>query len=107
MGRVTKFLQETIKGFNVFSSPVNLRYDLDPDYNTFAGGCVSVGLIVLLMTVFYSAWISLLNKQTIYSSTQTLREFDPLKIDVNTDDFMFAIGVNGFNLSDTSSTQYF
>lgn len=62
-----------IKSCNVFTSPVNLRYKLDPDYNTFAGGIVSIALIILLMSVFFNAWMELLNKEAISSSTEIVR----------------------------------
>lgn len=36
-----------------------------------------------------------------------MREFDPGYMSVNSDDFMFAIGVTGLNLSDSSQKKYF
>ena len=62
MAKVFGFFYEAIKSCNVFTSPVNLRYKLDPDYNTVAGGVVSIALIILLMSVFFNAWMELLNK---------------------------------------------
>lgn len=77
MSKVFDYFSQAIKSCNVFTSPVNLRYKLDPDYNTVAGGIVSVALIVLLMSVFFNAWMELLNKEAISSSTEIVREFDP------------------------------
>ncbi len=62
MGKVFDFFGEVIKSCNVFTAPVNLRYKLDPDYNTFTGGVVSIGLMILLVSVFFNAWLQLLNK---------------------------------------------
>ena len=62
MAKVFGFFYEAFKSCNVFTSPVNLRYKLDPDYNTVAGGVVSIALIILLMSVFFNAWMELLNK---------------------------------------------
>lgn len=64
-----------IKSCNVFTAPVNLRYKLDPDYNTVTGGLVSIGLIILLVSVFYNAWMQVLNKEAISSSREVIREF--------------------------------
>jgi hypothetical protein len=91
----------------VFTSPVNLRYKLDPDYNTSAGGFVSIILILLLMSVFFNSWMALLNKTDISSTTEVIREFDPSYMNFNTNDFMFAIGVNGLNLTENSFQKYF
>ncbi len=57
MRKVLDFFEDAIKTCNVFTSPVNLRYQLDPDYNTFTGGVVSIALIILLVSVFFSAWL--------------------------------------------------
>lgn len=73
MSRVLELFQDAIKSCNVFTSPVNLRYKLDPDYNTVAGGLVSVALIILLMSVFFNAWMELLNKEAISSSSEVIR----------------------------------
>ena len=62
MSKVFDFFQDVIKSCNVFTSPVNLRYKLDPDYNTFAGGFVSIILVILLASVFFNAWFTLLSK---------------------------------------------
>ena len=73
MTQVYDFFQQAIKSCNVFTSPVNLRYKLDPDYNTFAGGVVSIILILLLVSVFFNSWMALLNKKDISSSTEVIR----------------------------------
>ncbi len=65
MLKVFDFFQDIIKSCNVFTSPVNQRYKLEPDYNTFAGGVISIGLIILLMSIFSSSWMSLLNKNDV------------------------------------------
>ncbi len=62
MSKVFEFFQDILKSCNVFTSPVNLRYKLDPDYNTVAGGVFSIALIILLMSVFFNAWLQLLNR---------------------------------------------
>jgi hypothetical protein len=62
MSQVFEFFQDVVKSCNVFTSPVNLRYKLDPDYNTVAGGFVSIILVILLVSVFFNAWITLLSK---------------------------------------------
>jgi divalent metal cation (Fe/Co/Zn/Cd) transporter len=80
---------------------------LDPDYNTFAGGFVSIILIFLLMSVFFNSWMALLNKTDISSTTEVIREFDPSYMNFNTNDLMFAIGVNGINFTDNSFQKYF
>lgn len=69
MPKVFDFFQDAIKSCNVFTSPVNLRYKLDPDYNTFAGGIVSIILVILLISVFFNAWMDLLSKSDIASNT--------------------------------------
>ena len=107
MFKIFDFFQDTIKSCNVFTSPVNLRYKLDPDYNTSAGGFVSIILILLLMSVFFNSWMALLNKTDISSTTEVIREFDPSYMNFSTNDFMFAIGVMGINLTDNSFQKYF
>ena len=107
MTQLFKFFQQAIKSCNVFTSPVYLRYKLDPDYNTFAGGVVSIILILLLVSVFFNSWMALLNKTDISSSTEVIREMDPSYIKVNSDDFMFTIGVIGMNLTDRTQKKYF
>lgn len=59
------------------------------------------------MSVFFNAWMELLNKEAISSSTEIVRQFDPGYMEVNSDDFMFAIGVTGLNMSDTTQRKYF
>ena len=77
MSKVLGFFEEVIKSCNVFTAPVNLRYKQDPDYNTVTGGFTSIGLIILLVSVFYNAWMELLNKEAISSTREVIREFDP------------------------------
>jgi hypothetical protein len=73
MFKVFEFFQDALKSCNVFTSPVNLRYKLDPDYNTSAGGAVSIVLILLLMSVFFNSWMALLNKKDIGSSIEVIK----------------------------------
>lgn len=103
MRSLSELFKDAFKECNVFSASVSLRYDLDPDYNTFTGAFVTVGLMVLLVSVFYSQWIALLNRQAISSTTQVIREFDPVYMNENSDNFMFALGIEGLNLSDSTS----
>jgi len=107
MRKIVSFFEEVIKSCNVFTAPVNLRYKLDPNYNTLTGGFFSIGLIILLVSVFYNAWLELLNKEAISSTSEIIREFEPEYMNVNSDDFMFTVGINGLNLSDTTQKQYF
>lgn len=102
MSTFTEFFQGVIKSCNVFTSPVNFRYKLEPDYSTFAGGLISIILVLLLMSIFFNSWMSLLNKEDISSATEIIREFDPTRLETNSNQFMFAIGVNGINLADNS-----
>jgi hypothetical protein len=48
---------EVVKKLNVFKTPVCLRYDLDPDYDTFAGGCITITLFTFFFVVFFNTWV--------------------------------------------------
>jgi hypothetical protein len=57
---------------------------MEPVYNTLTGGLISIGLIVLLIGVFFTSWIELLNKESIFAVTEKIKEFDPDLLRVNT-----------------------
>lgn len=69
MGKFLNSVSDKIKSFNVFSSPVNLRHGLDPEYNTTAGGIITIGLLILLSVLFYGQWASLVHKDQIKTTT--------------------------------------
>jgi hypothetical protein len=69
MKKFLNSLNDKAKSFNVFSSPVNLRHELDPEYNTTAGGYITIGLFILLSVLFYSQWLSLIHKDQIKTTT--------------------------------------
>ena len=73
MNKAKEFCTDFFKAFDVFTSPVNLRYDKEPEYDTLTGGCISLGLIVLLISVFFNSWLDLLNKRTISANEETIR----------------------------------
>jgi hypothetical protein len=51
------YLGEIVKEINVFKAPVCLRYDFDSDYDTFLGGFLTIGLLVLFFVLFIGQWI--------------------------------------------------
>ncbi len=73
-----------VKKLNLFTSPVTLRYDLDPDYDTFTGGCLTIILFALFFSIFLPTGVQLLNKDKIETKTQNIKQDDPTLLKMNT-----------------------
>lgn len=62
MKRFYNTMIEVVKKLNLFTSPVTLRYDLDPDYETFTGGCLTIILFALFFSIFLPVGVNVINK---------------------------------------------
>jgi hypothetical protein len=63
-------------------------------------------MIVILISVFFDQWIDIVNYAAIFSDSQTVREFDPSRLDTSTNNFMFALGVIGIDLNNGASSYF-
>lgn len=73
MKKIFNVTSEVVKKMNMFTAPVNLRYDLDPDYETFAGGFLSIILFALFAALFLPMGIDMINKNNITTNTQRIQ----------------------------------
>ncbi len=60
----------------------------------------------MALELLFNQWVDILNYAAIYSGEETVREFDPSRLDTTTQDFMFAFGVIGIDLN-ANETSYF
>jgi hypothetical protein len=56
-----------LKKINVFKTPVSLRYDDSPVYDTVCGGFTTIALFTFFIVLFSKQWVLLFNKEYIKS----------------------------------------
>lgn len=101
-----------VKGFieelDFFAHPQFFYYKKEPGYRTITGGIVSILLIIVFASIFASLAIDTFQNNIINTTTSISYDTDPTSYNVTTDpnnNFMFAIGLTGIDLS--SSQRYF
>lgn len=75
--KILKKIETVVKKTDFFYSKEMLRYDDDEDYKTLTGGIVSLGIIVAIVIGFASMILSTLNRTTISTSTQIIKNVIP------------------------------
>jgi hypothetical protein len=73
MKNFLKKISKEVKKVNVFKSPICLRYNSDSDYDTSAGGVLTIGLFIMFFAITLGQWIRLFNKKDIYSTYKVLK----------------------------------
>ena len=62
-------LKEFFKTFDLFSQPVTLRYNDEPEYETVTGGVCSIIMIIIFIAIFTGTAINTFNKLYVNSKT--------------------------------------
>ena len=94
-----KSIKEAVKGFDLFSRNISLRYEDDMDYTTFTGGVGSILLITLFIVIFASTVVSAFGKEEITSTTSFFEEKHPSLFKIGVDKFMFAVGITDIDMN--------
>ncbi len=87
---------------DMFSSSEMLRYNEDAHYQTFTGGVITLGIIVTVISGFFSMISETINRTAITSSVNTLTTNYPpaYNLTANADNmFMFGIQIQSTDLS--------
>lgn len=93
-----KLLRDLLKGFDLFSTNVSLRFEDSATFETATGGFFSIALVVLFVIVFMGTLSNTLNRNSISATTTNIQEADPTHTQLNTSKFMFALGINDVNI---------
>lgn len=92
---VLKKLQKAIEQVDMFCSSELLRYNSETQYKTLTGGLFSISIIIFIVIGFASMISDTLNRTTIASSVQTIKQSDPtLSILKNNKEGMFMFGIS-------------
>lgn len=86
----------------MFSSSEMLIYNEDAHYQTFTGGIVTLGIIVTVISGFFSMISETINKTAITSSVNVLTMSDPPATNLIANEekmFMFGIQIQSTDLS--------
>lgn len=90
----------------MFSNTQFLRYNENPQHKSASGGFVSIAVMLAFFTIFTQTIINTFQKTYITSSTTQYEESEPTYFSTEETPFLFAVGVSGFNLTN-STHQYF
>lgn len=71
------FLTNLLKGFDLFSTNVSLRYEDGSSFETATGGICSIILVVVFIIVFMGTLTNTLNRVYIDSTTTNIQEGNP------------------------------
>lgn len=93
-------IKDFLKGCDLFSQPVVLRFAESSSYETATGGFCSLILLAVFVAIFMGTAVSTLNKEYISSTTEIFEENDPSYFSVGSNNFMFALGLEGVNLNE-------
>lgn len=93
-----KLLRDLLKGFDLFSTNVSLRFEDSATFETATGGFFSIALVVLFVIVFMGTLSNTLNRNSISATTTNIQEADPTHTQLNTSKFMFALGISDVNI---------
>lgn len=99
---ILKCVHRVLKTIDLFPTSTFLRYKGDTDYTTATGGCLSITVIIVFVILFASMGVKTLKKQIINTSSETLYEVDPPKLEIKTSPeggFMFGVLIFGFDLT--------
>lgn len=92
---VLKKLQKAIEQVDMFCSSELLHYNSETQYKTLTGGLFSISIIIFIVIGFASMISDTLNRTTIASSVQTIKQSDPtLSILKNNKEGMFMFGIS-------------
>lgn len=109
MKKHISFLQSVFRKFDLFPATQFLRYKEEGDYKTATGGFVSIAIMIIFVILFYNLGTQTINREIINGSISYNIEVEPQPLSIKfteNSDFMFSVGINGLNLSD-SSIKYF
>lgn len=76
--------KKVIYKMDFFFTAEVLRFKEEPEYKTFFGGILSIGIMILLLITFYGKVIDTLNKIIITSRTSITSADDPLPYNIST-----------------------
>ena len=92
-----------IKMLDLNSSSNFIRFNGDDSYSTVFGGLLSLFIISVFIGLFANTGLMTLNQEIISSTTDIQIDLDPTAFTINnnpSENFMFSVGLFGFNLSD-------
>ena len=91
---IVKSTKKIIKELDLFGSPILLSYKNDNAYKTKIGGLISIATVIILAFYFYAQVLKYFNKEMVNTKTKIDYSIDPLPIELNKENFMFAINVD-------------
>ena len=101
-------VKNLLKMADFFNSFQMLRFQKETEYRTFTGGLISIGIIITIIVAFASMIINTVNRTIISFTHNEQKDSVPSLTQIMAspdDNFMFAVEVQGYNLS--SEYRYF
>ncbi|KAM3131035.1 hypothetical protein pb186bvf_016847 [Paramecium bursaria] len=92
-------IQQALKKIDIFGQSIYFNFQNEDVYRTTFGGCMSVGIIALIISFFYSNIISFFAMTQVTSNTQMQYVKDPPAMNLSWSDFMFAVHIDQANFS--------
>ena len=77
MPSLCSHISNLLKKPDLFCQTAFVRYNGEADYSTATGGFVSLAVIIIFVTLFFSMGLKTVKREIIKSTTETQSEIDP------------------------------
>lgn len=78
-----RIFKTLIHNADFFSTTQLIRYQEEPEFKTFTGGIFSLAIVGVIAAIFFSMSIKTLNRESIFWSSQTIKQSEPDPITIS------------------------
>ncbi|KAL4449927.1 hypothetical protein ABPG74_015046 [Tetrahymena malaccensis] len=96
-----------IKQFDLFGTPISLNLDKKTHYQSYLGAIISILSLLLITTLCWNIFIDYLNQANLLINTQSEYNPNPDMLELNQDNFFFAVNIKQNDNLSFASVPYF
>ncbi|EAS00815.2 transmembrane protein, putative (macronuclear) [Tetrahymena thermophila SB210] len=96
-----------IKQFDLFGTPISLNLDKKTHYQSYLGAIISILSLLLITTLCWNIFIDYLNQANLLINTQNEYNPNPSMLELNQDNFFFAVNIQQNDNLSFASVPYF
>ncbi|KAL4499094.1 hypothetical protein ABPG72_016996 [Tetrahymena utriculariae] len=96
-----------IKQFDLFGTPISLNLDKKTHYQSYLGAIISILSLLLITTLCWNIFIDYLNQANLLINTQNEYNPNPGMLELNQDNFFFAVNIQQSDDLSFASVPYF